>query len=350
VSFKTANLPGDCGDVRAANGTLVANINCAGLYTGGGGNSVPLPFAVPDLGFAITRITSCTGQTGTLGGTTSTATGSNRNCTDTGCLFGAPLAVPNAMTIPTSVCVTNAASAPASGSATFDTGATTVVLPLSSTIFLTGDKLGVPGIQPCPLCSSGTCIGGPNNGMSCVEGTTAINESYPTSHDCPPDQSDSIGSLPIAFTLSTGSLTWTGTPATNDSGSTASNPTRVFSGFCADVALPGGTKAFKNPAQKCWENGMAVGAPCSVADSFESCEQRTQGAFGPNGGGNRTIVAIGNSTSILGGPGLATLVSIFSIPPTFDATIDGAGDLPGPGAVALPGTAQLCSDPMNCGD
>ena len=94
---------------------------------------------------------------------------------------------------------------------------------------------------------------------------------------------------------------------------------------------------------------MAFGPACGTGgDSFESCEQRTQGAFGPNGGGNRTIVAIGNAMSILGGPAFGTLVSIFSIPPTFDATIDPAGDLPGPGAVAIPGTAQLCSSANPC--
>jgi hypothetical protein len=327
---------------------VVANINCAGLYTGGGGNSVPLPFAVPDLGFAIEKITSCTGQTATLGGTTSAETGSNLNCTGTGCLFGAPLAVPNAMTIPTSVCVTNAASSPLTGTAVCDTGVTNVDLPLNSTIFLTGDSLtGITGIQPCPLCSGGTCIGGPNNGMACKAGTTAINDSYPTSHDCPPEPSTSIGTLPISFSLTTGTVKWTGTSATNDTGSTASTQTRVFSGFCRDVALPDAMGGFKQPAQKCWENGMAVGTACGTGgDTFESCEQRNPGAFGPNGNGNRTVVAIGSAGSILGGSGLAKLVSIFSIPPTFDATIDSAGDLPGPGAVALPGTATLCSNAM----
>jgi hypothetical protein len=34
-------------------------------------------------------------------------------------------------------------------------------------------------------------------------------------------------------------------------------------------------------------------------------------------------------------------VSVFCIPPTFDATVDNAGDLPGPGGVALFGLAEL---------
>jgi hypothetical protein len=91
---------------------------------------------------------------------------------------------------------------------------------------------------------------------------------------------------------------------------------------------------------------MAVGAACGGV--FESCEQRNNGAFGPAGGANRTIVAIGNAMSILSGPSAGTLVSIFSIRPTFDPTVDAAGDLPGPGAVALPGTAQLCAAANPC--
>jgi hypothetical protein len=336
-------------------GVVVNNIACAGLFTGGGGNSVPLPFSVPDQGIAISAITNCTGQAATLGGTTSAETGSNRNCTSAGCLFGAPLAVPNPGSTPTSVCVLNAASSGVTGDLACDTGASTVNLPLTSVIFLTGDTSTDPsstiaGIQPCPLCSGNTCIGGPNDGDPCQPGTSTLggNAAYPTSHDCPPDPMFSIGSLPIAFSLTSGSVTWTGTSPTNDTGSTvASGQNRVFSGFCRDLD---GTGAFEGStpatAHECWKNGTAVGAAC--AGTFESCVQRTNGAFGPSGGNNRTIIAIGNGSSLLGGPALGTLVSVFSIPPTFDPTVDSAGDLPGPGAVALPGTATLCSDAMTC--
>ena len=359
VRFLTADLPGDCGDLITAGGApTTTNLACAGLYTGGGGNSVPLPYSVPDLGYAVNAITACTGQTGTLGSTTSSATGSNRTCTSTGCLFGAPLAVPNASSTPTSVCVINSVSGTASGTLVCDTGTTNLNLPLSAAIYLTGDKdVVAAGIQPCPRCVSGTCTTGANAGLGCTAGTTTLggDPSYPTSHDCPPDASDSIGSLPISFALSTGTITWNGSVATNDSGSTASSQTRVFSGYCRDVALPGGTGSFDTSGaaggqfQQCWENGMAVGAACSESlNGAESCEQRTVGAFGPNGGANRTIRVIGNAMSILGGPAMGTLVSIFSIPPTFNATIDSAGDLPGPGAVSLPGTAALCPTASTC--
>jgi hypothetical protein len=342
-------------------GVLVTNMACSGLYTGGGGNSVPLPFAVPDLATSVTSITSCTGQTATLGGTTSAQTGSNRTCTSAGCLFGAPLAVPNPGSTPTSVCVLNSVGGPPNGMGDCSTGSTSLSLPLSSVLFLTGDTATDPmstitGIQPCPLCSGGTCIGGPNAGLPCAPGTslTGLGASYPTSHDCPPDNAFNIGTLPVNFALSSGTLTWSGTIATNDTGSTVSVQNRVFSGFCRDadgtgcfkgdpnVACPSSTPGF----QQCWENGAAQGAACT--GDFESCEQRGNGAFGPAGGANRTIRVIGNAMSVLGGPAPATLVSIFSVAPTFNATVDSAGDLPGPGAVSLPGTAALCPTVSTC--
>jgi hypothetical protein len=346
LAFSTTNTLGDCGDIVHASGALFADIRCAGLYSGGGGNSAPLPYALPDQGSFVTAITSCTGPVAAVGATSSSVTGSSLNCTDPGCLFGAPLAVPTPNSTPASVCVLNVFAAPPSGTVDCSTGATELNLPLAAHLFLTGDSLStVVGIQPCPLCSGTTCIGGINDGAPCVPGTSSMggNPAYPTSHDCPPDPMFSIGVVPIAFTLSSGTVTWTGTMATNDTGSTVSVQTRNFSGYCRDAD---GSGAFENPANDCWENGMAVGPACS--GDFESCEQRNNGAFGPNGGGNRTIRAIGNATSLIGGPAPATLVGVFSIPPSFNATVDAAGDLPGPGAVALPGIARSCRTAPTC--
>jgi len=352
INFTSTIGSGDCGDIIDSTGMVVTNVQCGGLYTGGGGNSVPLPYALPDKSSAVSAITACAADVATLGAATSTQTGSRKNCTASGCFFGAPLPVPNPGSTPTSVCVINTLSANVSGTVNCATGATDISAPLSSVLFLTGDTSTDPGstiagIQPCPLCSGGTCIAGPNNGMACTPGTSAINPSFPTSNDCPPDPMFNIGTLPVNFALSSGALTWSGTTATNDTGSTVSVQNRVFSGFCRDAD---GTGAFSGAtpatAQLCWENGMAVGAACGGV--FESCEQRNNGAFGPAGGANRTIVAIGNAMSILSGPSAGTLVSIFSIRPTFDPTVDAAGDLPGPGAVALPGTAQLCAAANPC--
>jgi len=60
-------------------------------------------------------------------------------------------------------------------------------------------------------------------------------------------------------------------------------------------------------------------------------------------GSRRTITETGAAPGCLtdGAPHALTLVSVFGIPPAFNATVDSAGDLPGPGATSLPGTTQL---------
>ena len=88
------------------------------------------------------------------------------------------------------------------------------------------------------------------------------------------------------------------------------------------------------------------GTPSACTDgnsSWPDCQQRNPGAFGPAGGGARTITETGAPAgNMTDGAGHAsTLVSAFCIQPTFNPTVDAAGDLPGPGAVSLPGTAQL---------
>jgi hypothetical protein len=357
LSFATEAGTGKCGSYIdiAAVPPAAKDLNCSGLYFGGGGNSVPLPVSVPDQGVAVSKIAACSKitNTATIVPATAAETGNPRNCTAAGCVFGAPLAVPNPNSTPTSTCVVNRISADITGSVSCTTGASDLSAPLSSEIYLTGDTYTDPmstiaGIQPCPLCTGGSCIGGPNNGLPCTPGTTDLGDGYPTSHDCPPDPMSNIGSLPVAFSLTTGTVTWTGSAPTNDTGSTVSVQNRVFSGYCRDAD---GTGAFEGTsgatAHKCWENGMAVGTACS--GTFESCEQKNNGAFGPGGGGVATIIAIGSASgNLFSGPAKATLASVFSISPTFNATVDAAGDLPGPGAVTLPGTASLCADAMTC--
>ena len=89
------------------------------------------------------------------------------------------------------------------------------------------------------------------------------------------------------------------------------------------------------------ENGQPVGAGCS--QPFETCNQKSNGAFGPGGGGVTTLTETGTPAGDMTdkGPHSSTLVSVFCIPPTFTAAVDGSADLPGPGAVALQGTSQL---------
>ena len=220
-------------------------------------------------------------------------------------------------------------------------------------------------IQVCPVCNPGTntCNGGPNDGLACTPQSINPNGDYPTSHECPPPPALAIGSLAIGFLLDTGTLTKTA----ND----VPGQTNVFCGYCKN----GGTNTF---ARKC--GGVATGsncvcsigtacapgcAPgpgsmtgaclpvtcnpangntdCAAATGFTQCGQRTSGAF-TNIAAARTIVETGAPATgvTTGGPAVAsTLVSIFCIPPSYNLLVDSAGDLPGPGAVALFGNAQL---------
>jgi hypothetical protein len=381
-------------------GTVTKQLACGGLFTGGGSNSVPLPYAVPDMGSSLTGISSCSGTSLTLTNLTSAQTTSNRNCTSVGCLFGPPLPIPNPGSTPTSVCVINSVTANATGTADCSSGASHLNLPLNSEIFLDGDLLPArPGIQVCPVCLPNACVGGSNNGANCAvagdcpggscvtatvchtlatEGSNGapctpadspINAGFPTSQDCPPPASLDIGGLPIAFDLTTGTKVSTGT--------LVSGQANVFCGYCRDDGTgPTGTGCFEgNTTAGCPTNSGCTAAatpfPCCTgvgtgscngppkqcrngltntstactdgSGSWPDCQQNNPGAFGPAGGGARTITETGAPAGpMTDGLGHAsTLVSIFCIQPTFNATVDGAGDLPGPGAVSLPGTAQL---------
>jgi hypothetical protein len=94
--------------------------------------------------------------------------------------------------------------------------------------------------------------------------------------------------------------------------------------------------AFAEPAVACTSNDE-----CS--QPFEACEQNAQGAFAPGGGRASTVSLRGSRIGDLrdGQPHPATLVSAFCVPPTFDPLIDAAANLPGPGAVSLPGSSQI---------
>jgi cysteine-rich repeat protein len=341
---------GDCGDVRIPSGALAFNLSCNTVYFGGGGASIP-PFPFPD-GNLVLKVTACDSvdEKLTIGPTTSVETGNIDTCSSAGCRFGAPSAVPNPASTPVSSCVVPRIAQNVSGLASCGGVIDQLALPILADIYLTGDTStdvgsSISGIQPCPLCSGGTCIGGPNNGMSCTAGNSMSGGAgYPTSSDCPPAPSKLIGTVPAGARLTTGQVNWTGTLATNDTGSTAGVQSRSFVGFCRDIALPGGTLAFESPPHQCWENGVAVGTACGTGgNTFETCEQRNNGAFGPNGGLNRTITQFGSAPGCLADelPHAARVVSPLVIPPTFDPVIDSAADFPGPGTISLDGNMQL---------
>src|SRR5207249_10657925 len=98
LSFTTGIGSGNCGMLLCSAGNSLLNLSCGGLYTGGGGNSVPLPYAVPDMGQSLTKVAACTGTALDLAATTAADVGGThpeRRCTSMGCLFGPPMPIPN---------------------------------------------------------------------------------------------------------------------------------------------------------------------------------------------------------------------------------------------------------------
>jgi len=359
LSFTTSLGTGNCGTTVNDSGapTGPGSLGCNSLYTGGGGAAVP-PATVPDYGSTLTK-TNCCAKLVPLKKATSTDTGSNRNCSDAGCLYGPPLPIISGA----SVCVINVVAQPATGYAFCDAGSVNLDIPLTSNVFLTvdlfpqtggmdhcvgGDNSGAvctdntpctgggfcsAGTQPCPICAGdGLCHGGTNDGKACAPGTLLVTgPQWPTSQDCPPPGSP-IGSLPIPYLLTTGTSTKTAVNQPSE--------TRVFCGFCSDPT----STTFKNPAVACASDaGCAglMGCP-GPSDPCTACKQRTGGAFGSQA--VRTITENGAPAGPIatgGAPAAETLVSVFCIPPTFNGTIDGVGDLPGPGAASLQGQTQL---------
>ena len=355
-----------------------------------------LPGTVPDKGLSYSKVASCTGpdpdlsaaaaadvptagscpaasgNTGCVGlsNPAPCCTGMNtgtcpttpsfglRHCTSPGCLFGAPLAVPNPANTATGTCVVNFIDSrtingalPGSGRITCATGdisnSTPLALPLNSQLYLTGSINPVNTCSSCVngtfgVCGSGTCSGGSRNGLPCTPETSALSGSYPTSHDCPPPGSPSgalasgcspvsgttfIGCLPVDFTLSTGTQTKTAF----STGAQA----RVFCGFCFD---PTASNAFANPPDPCTSD-----AHCAArGDLFDSCRQQSNGAFRNPFATTYTETGTSPNACIADGAAHnATLVSSFCIPPSYNGIVDPAGELPGPGAVSLPGVSQF---------
>jgi hypothetical protein len=134
------------------------------------------------------------------------------------------------------------------------------------------------------------CSGGKRAGLSC-----ASTNSLQTTHDCLPD--DNLFLAPLSVNLA---------PLTT----AAATDTDAAGIFCSEVGQddnPGGSA----------------------------------GAFGVNAA--RTIIEQGSPTPgpLTLTPQPMTLASVFCIPEAGNALVDGAANLPGPGATALSGEARL---------
>jgi cysteine-rich repeat protein len=309
-----------CGEAVNASGHPFIPLACGGLYLGGGDATVQQPIPVPEGTEAALGVT-CSGDRLTLGQTTPETAGAPHRCTAAGCRFGPPLPAPNTLSASLSVCIINTISRAVGGEAACGTGRVEVTVPLVSQVFLTGEDQapGDPGLQACPVCVDGRCRGGANHGGACVPYAPSI----ATSFDCPPS-GQPLDEVSLELSLSTDTITWTAVPS--------GTQTRVFCGYCRDADL---TLAFADPPVPCL---IGSRAPSSCAAPFESCEQRQQGAFGPNGGGVATITLLGAA----GGPIVAgtsvdgTLGSVFCVPPVAGDVVNNNVSLPGPAALTLP--------------
>jgi hypothetical protein len=294
--------------------TKINDLGLGCLYFGGGAATVVAGGRIPDGATSFLQITG----SGTLGASAGT---SPKNCTkgagpgqhcvnnnslptctsdancggaagscalDANCFFGPPLPIlspPPFAALTT--CVINAVQTDASGTFNGATGDSTVSLPLSSRVYISGNTA-----SPCPKCLSGSCdptwktntgTTSPDTGTACT--ATGIQM---TSVDCRPALGGFQAPLPVDLT-----------PLT--------------SGTASKTAADG---LFCNP-------------------------QTDAGAFGQAGA--QCIQETGMPAGDLsdGQPHNSNLASIFCIPATGNAAVDGVADLPGPGAIGLNGNAQL---------
>jgi hypothetical protein len=207
---------------------------------------------------------------------------------DANCFFGPPLPIPNGGL---STCVVNVIQTDGSGTGDLTTGASSVSLPLFSRTHLTGNAA-----SPCPKCVSGTCNAGPNAGLACT-GVGTLG----TTLDCPPPPA----TLLSPFSVPLNPLSTAGDSMTSASGN-----------FC--------------PGQS------AAGSPFGFSGAFGFGGTGTTGPLAQCIKENGTPA--GNLTD--GNPHPAVLGNVFCIPATGSAAIDGAADLPGPGAITLNVNAQ----------
>jgi hypothetical protein len=320
LSFTTALGTANCGggglasppappasgeiDSDTAGSSKISDLGLGCLYFGGGSGTIVPPGRIPD---GATSVLSVSGST------LSASAGSGRNdCTNgagpskkcandnaepscssdadcggsagscapvANCFFGPPLPIlspPPSDALTT--CIMNVVQSDAGGTVDTASGASSVSLPLTSRVYITGNTA-----SPCPTCAGGACSYGKNPGASCT-----ATGSLGTSNDCPPDFAGFQAPLPVNLTPLT-----SGTAA----------KTAADGKFC-----PGQTHAGafgKAAAKRVAETGAPAGA-------------LTDGAGHPS-----------------------ILAAAFCIPKTGNIAVDGVADLPGPGAIGLNGTAQL---------
>ncbi len=309
LEFTTGAPGGVCGNTLDGSNVLIKNLTCGGLSTGGGA-SIFSEGLSPD-GATSRFALSCTGSSCTIGPTSiappvnSTAP----DCTDVGCNFGAPLPIPSPTTPFATLCVLNTWNAPASGTLDLTTGASSMTVALLSDVYVTGNLA-----QPCPRCVAGVCDRGPRAGMACTApGSTGITRDCPTggvgtpAMPCPPPGNPGC---PLDNCICT-----------------------PGGGNCCDGARVGVIAIDLSP--------LTTGTASATDPGGLFCPDQGAGQVGCFGSpACRTITENGAAAGPItaGTPASATLASVFC----FEVGGGGLGDalfnVPGPAAVALPGT------------
>jgi hypothetical protein len=305
-------LPPFSGEVDNPDGTKRADLGLGCLYFGGGGAGVFPGTAIPDGGTSILRVTalSITGTALTLGGDPgdgaadcTLGAGPTRHClngspgldgsgtctTDTDCpgnvVVGACepdarcyFGAPVPVALgPLSTCIVNAIASDVTGSANLVTRKTTLSANLSARVYLTSRPA-----SPCPQCLNQVCTAGQRAGLACSGGVGSTN----TTIECPPLDLQYQGRLAVSLS-----------PVT-----TATTRLRDANGlFCPGQATAG---AFGGAAATIRETGSPLVS--QIPDVFAT-----------------------------------TLAGVFCVPATGNSLIDALADLPGPGAVSIPGTAAV---------
>lgn len=393
-----ADCTGTCAELMAFGLPLTLTSNA--MYAGGGGYELPMqpavwPFKISDTTTIVAKVASCNAGALTLGSTTAVESGSVFSCTSPGCSFAAPLPA-------SGHCAVFRFAGHATGTATCR-GEVELTLPLEMDLYFTPDLTpdvvnpgDIPGFQFCPLCvrqcSGGSndgfpcqddgdcpggtcggateCLGGMSDGAACTPNSADLGLGfpvsyflgYPTSHDCLPDAdalTTSNGPALVNMTLTTADVTKNAV----DLDSAGPGAQRVFCGNCRDVNGSGSLCYDGDPESDCPDSaaqpschpqppvdtsGCGTAIAC-VDDSdctapYESCRQRTSGAFGR---GAATQIAVNGSPAmcLAGGEAQAAdLVSVFCVPTTFStggSSVDNTFDLPGPGVLTLKGSVKL---------
>jgi hypothetical protein len=161
--------------------------------------------------------------------------------------------------------MTTEVTAPITGTVDVEAGAVAADVDLLHRIWL-----GLTLTQPCPTCSSGSCVGGPRNGLACTPHGTSTLFGDTLSLDCPAAPiASSIAALPLAGTLETGTQTLTVSAANPSCTGAGYSSFRCLCDTCQTATGEGcSTNADCPPGRTCGGlrclSGSPLGGPCTV--------------------------------------------------------------------------------------